>query len=51
MTVRELIALLQTKNQDSLVYTLAHDDDIALIVTDVRENILTGREETVTLIY
>lgn len=51
MTVQELIALLQTKNQDALVYTMAHDDDIALIVTDVQEDVLTGKEETVVLIY
>ena len=51
MTVQELIAWLQTKNQDALVYTMAYDDDIALIVTDVQEDVLTGKEETVVLIY
>lgn len=51
MTVKELIGLLSVQNPDALVYTLAHDDDIALIVTDVKENILCGTAETVVLIY
>ncbi len=51
MTVKELIAQLSTQNQDALVYTMAHDDDIALIVTEVKENVLEGKDETVTLVY
>lgn len=51
MTVQELIAWLQTKNQDALVYTMAHDDDTAIIVTDVKEDVLAGKEKTVVLIY
>lgn len=51
MTVKELIERLLTENQDALVYTMAHDDDIALIVTDVKENILTGRDKTIVLVY
>lgn len=51
MTIKELIELLSTKNTDALVYTMAHDDDIALIVTDVQENVLTGKDETIVLVY
>lgn len=51
MTVRELIDRLSTEEPDALVYTMAHDDDIALIVTDVKEDILTGGKETVVLVY
>lgn len=51
MTIKELIELLSTKNPDALVYTMAHDDDIALIVTDVQENVLTGKDETIVLVY
>lgn len=51
MTVKELIDRLKDENQFALVYTMAHDDDIALIVTDVKENILTGKDETVVLVY
>lgn len=51
MTVKELIEKLEQLNSDALVYTMAHDDDIALIVTDVKENILIGKEKTVVLIY
>ena len=51
MTVKELIEKLEQLNPDTLVYTIAHDDDIALIVTDVKENILIGKENTVALIY
>ncbi len=51
MTVKELIDRLSTEKPDALVYTMAHDDDIALIVTDVKENILSGKDETVVLVY
>jgi hypothetical protein len=51
MTVKELIDRLSNEEPDALVYTMAHDDDIALIVTDVKEDILTGKEETVVLVY
>lgn len=51
MTVKELIDRLSTENQDALVYTMAHDDDIALIVTDVKEDILAGKDKTVVLVY
>lgn len=51
MTVNELIDRLSIENPDALVYTMAHDDDIALIVTDVKENILSGKDETVVLVY
>jgi len=30
---------------------MPHRYDIALIVTDVKEDILTGKEETVVLVY
>ena len=49
MTVKKLIEFLSDKNPDALVYTIAHDD-IALIVTDVKENILDGKDETVVLV-
>lgn len=51
MTVNELINRLSIENPDALVYTMAHDDDIALIVTDVKEKILSGKDETVVLVY
>lgn len=51
MTVKELIEKLSTEKPNALVYTMAHDDDAAFIVTDVKENILTGEEETAVLIY
>ena len=51
MTVKELIAQLSTQNQDALVYTMAHDDDIALIVTEVKQDILEGTDKTITIIY
>ena len=51
MTVKELIANLENESLDALVYTMAHDDEVALIVTDVRKNILNGNDETVVLIY
>ena len=51
MTVKELIEKLSLLNPDATVYTMAHDDNIALIVTDVQENILTGKDETVVLVY
>lgn len=49
MTVKELIEKLSQLNQDATVYTMAHDDDIALIATDVRANVLVGKEETVLI--
>ena len=51
MTVKELIETLLQLNPDATVYTMAHDDDIALLVTDVKEDILTGKEETAVLVY
>lgn len=51
MTVKELIDRLTTEKPDALVYTMAHDDDIALIVTDVKKDTLTVEEETVVLVY
>lgn len=51
MTVKELIAELQQENPDALVYTMAHDDDIALIITDVKHDILSGSDKTVVLVY
>ena len=51
MTVKELIEKLSGKDGDALVYTMAHDDDIALIVTDVKEDIIAGTDETVVLVY
>lgn len=51
MTVKELIERLSTENQDALVYTMAHDDDIALIVTDVKQDILLGSDKTIVLLY
>lgn len=49
MTVKELIEKLEQLNPDATVYTMAHDDDIALIVTDVSSNALIGKEETVLI--
>lgn len=51
MTVKELIEKLEQLNPDATVYTMAHDDDIALIVTDVSANVLVGKEETAVLIF
>ena len=51
MTVKELIERLQKEDPDALVYTMAHDDGLALIVTDVYKNVLSGKEETVVLVY
>ena len=51
MTVKELVECLLTENQDALVYTMAHDDDIALIVTDVKHDILAGSDKTIVLLY
>ena len=51
MTVKELIAHLENENPDASVYTMAHDDDIALIVTDVSVDVLTGKDKTVVLVY
>lgn len=51
MTVKELVEILSTKDPNALVYTMAHDDDIALIVTDAKENVLIGKDETVVLVY
>ena len=51
MTAKELVERLSTEDQDALVYTMAHDDDIALIVTEVKENVLEGKDETVILVY
>ena len=49
MTVKELIEKLEQLNPDATVYTMAHDDDIALIVTDVSANVFVGEEETVLI--
>lgn len=51
MTVKELQELLKKENPEALVYTMAHDDDIAVIVTDVKADILTGKEKTIVLVY
>lgn len=51
MTVKELMEKLSMENPDALVYTLAHDDDLALIVTDVKRDILAGKEKTIVLVY
>ena len=51
MTVKELIDTLSNKDPDALVYTMAHDDDIAIIVTEVQQDILVGKEKTIVLIY
>ena len=51
MTVKELIARLQTEDQNALVYTMDNADDLALIVTDVRTDVLEGTDKTVVLIY
>ena len=51
MTVKELIDRLEKEKPDASVYTMAHDDDIALIVTDVKADILAGKDETVVLVY
>ena len=51
MTVKELMELLSDKDPDAFVYTMAHDDDIALIVTDVIKDVLVGKDKTIVLIY
>lgn len=51
MTVKELITRLENENPNASVYTIAHDDDIALVVTDVKEDILVGKDKTVVLVY
>lgn len=51
MTVKELIERLQKENPDALVYTMAHDDDIAIIVTEIRTDALEGTDKTVTMIF
>ena len=51
MTVKEIREKLEEMPDDARVYTMAHDDDIALIVTDVKADSLTGKEKTVVLIY
>lgn len=51
MAVKELIELLRKENPDALVYTMAHDDEIALIVTEVKQDILAGSDKTIVLIY
>lgn len=51
MTVGELVKLLSAEKQDALVYTMAHDDDIALAVTDVKQDILAGSDKTIVLVY
>ena len=37
------------KDPETVIYTMSHDDDIALIVTDVSANVLVGKEETVLI--
>lgn len=51
MTVKDLIEKLKNMNPESLVYTMAHDDDIAVIVLDVYEDVLTGTDKTITMVY
>ena len=51
MTVNELMEILSKQNPDALVYTMAHDDDIALSVTDVKQDILAGSDKTIVLVY
>ena len=50
MTVKELIDHMSHQNTDALVYTMAHDDDIALVVTDVKQDILTGTDKTIVMV-
>ena len=51
MTVKKLQELLEKQDPEALVYTMAHDDDIAVIVIDVKPDILTGKEKTIVLVY
>jgi len=51
MTVKELIDRLARENPDASVYTIAHDDDIAFVVTDVKADVLVGKDKTVVLVY
>lgn len=51
MTVKEFIEHLSRQDPDALVYAMAHEDDIAFIVTDVRQDILTGTDKTIVVIY
>jgi len=49
MTVKELIDELIEEDQDALVYTLGIDDNIALLATSVKRNVLDGKENTVLI--
>lgn len=49
MTVKELIEKLSQLNPDATVYTMAHDDDIALMANDVVADALVGKEKTVLI--
>ena len=50
MTVQGLIDKLETMNKDALVYREYDlDEDIAILVLDVRENVLEGTTPTVKI--
>lgn len=49
MTVRELIDNLSKEDQDALVYTMDKTDEIALLVTEIKNDILEGKEKTIVI--
>ena len=51
MTVKDLIERLSREDQDALVYTMAHDDDIAIIVTYVMRDVLVGTGKPIVMVY
>lgn len=48
MTVKELIDRLGQENPEASVY-YEYEVDTALIVTDIKANVLSGKDETVLL--
>lgn len=51
MTVKELIEELQKQDPNALVYSMAHDDDIAVCVLEVRADVLSGKDKTIVILY
>ena len=48
MTVKELIERLNKENPEALVY-YEYEVDTALMVTDIKANVLSGKDETVLI--
>ncbi len=49
MTVKELIQKLEQEDPEAIVYQMNVGDDIALIVTEVKRDVLESRDKTVTI--